>query len=104
MSSSSTSSDAGFDTPRSSLHALPTGYLVRDFGYHTTSARYRGDHTPENNPDHDIDFDTPEAREIAMENARRSHAIFMGVDMDRKKSAKTKQGWARFLPRRLPRW
>jgi hypothetical protein len=104
MSDSSASSVAGFDSPPSSLHSAPTDYLVRDFGYDTTSARYRGDHTPENNPDHDIDFDTPEAREIAMENARRSHAIFMGVDMDQKKSAKTKEGWTRFLPRRWPKW
>jgi hypothetical protein len=104
MSASSASSDIGYDSPPSSLHSLPVDSLIRDFGYDTTSARYWGDHTPANNPDHDIDYDTPEAREIAMQNARRSHAIFMGVDMDPKKGAKSKEGWTRFLPRRWSRW
>ncbi|KAL1609617.1 hypothetical protein SLS59_001124 [Nothophoma quercina] len=74
---------------------LRHGYLVRDFGYQTTSARYRGDHTPENNPDHDVDYDTPEHREIAMENARRSHAIYMGAVPAKEIK---KEGWKKFIP------
>lgn len=100
MTTSETSSVSNFSMPPISL---PNGYLVRDFGYQSTSARYYGDHTRENNPDHDIDYDTPEFREIAMENARKSHAIYMG-DMPAKKEVK-REGWMRFVPRRemLPR-
>lgn len=98
MSDSEASSVSGYDTPPISMHTLPNGYLVRDFGYQTTSARYHGDHTRENNPDHDIDYDTPEMREIAMENARRSYAIYMGGEEPKKK--KEKEGWTRWLPRK----
>ena len=95
MSNSETSSVSNFSSlPPTSL---PNGYLIRDFGYQTTSARYRGDHTPENNPDHDIDYDTPEHREIAMENARRSHAIYMGQVPAKEVK---KEGWKKFIPSR----
>lgn len=96
MSDSEASSVSNYSMPPTSL---PNGYLVRDFGYQTTSARYRGDHTPENNPDHDIDYDTPELREIAMQNARRSHAIYLGVAPPKKGSKR--EGWLRFIP--MPR-
>lgn len=95
MPTSETSSVSNFSMPPV---LLPNGYLVRDFGYQNTSARYYGDHTRENNPDHDVDYDTPEFREIAMENARRSHAIYMG-EASPKKEAK-REGWMRFVPRR----
>jgi hypothetical protein len=96
MSDSEASSVSGYDAPPTSMHTLPNGYLVRDFGYQSSSARYNGDHSPENNPDHDIDYDTPEYREIAMQNARKSHAIFMG-EASPKKGAK-REGWMRFVP------
>jgi hypothetical protein len=95
MSNSETSSVSDFSMPPNSLR---DGYRVRDFGYQTTSARYHGDHTPENNPDHAIDYDTPAHHELAMENARRSHAIYMG-QVPEKKEAK-REGWMRFIPRR----
>ena len=95
MSNSETSSVSNFSMPP---NALPNGYMVRDFGYQTTSARYHGDHTPENNPDHAIDYDTPEHYELAMENARRSHAIYMG-QVPEKKGTK-REGWMRFIPRK----
>lgn len=100
MTDSESSSVSNFDAPPT---ALPSGYLVRDFGYQTTSARYHGDHTRENNPDHDVDYDTPEFREIALENARKSHAIYMG-GVPPKQEPK-REGWMRFIPKkdRLPR-
>jgi|SRR5690242_6613662 len=83
----------------SHMSMLPTSHLVvRDYGYMTTSARYHGDHSPENNPDHDIDYDTPEHYERAMENARRSHAVYMGQVPDKKEAKR--EGWMRFLPRK----
>ena len=95
MSNSETSSVSNFSMPPTSL---PNGYLVRDFGYQTTSARYHGDHSPENNPDHDIDYDTPEHYERAMENARRSHAVYMGQASEKKENKR--EGWMRFIPRK----
>ena len=74
------------------------GYRVRDFGYQMSSARYHGDHSPANNPDHDVDYDTPEHHEHAMENARRSHAIYMGQVPDKKEAKR--EGWMRFIPRK----
>jgi hypothetical protein len=74
------------------------GYRVRDFGYQMSSARYHGDHSPANNPDHDVDYDTPEHYERAMENARRSHAIYMGQVPDKKEAKR--EGWMRFIPRK----
>ncbi|KAJ4984691.1 hypothetical protein SVAN01_09805 [Stagonosporopsis vannaccii] len=88
----------------SRMSMLPTSHLVvRDYGYQTSSARYHGDHSPENNPDHNIDYDTPEHYERAMENARRSHAIYMGQVPDKKEAKR--EGWMRFIPRKnmLPR-
>ncbi|KAH6644064.1 hypothetical protein C7974DRAFT_407772 [Boeremia exigua] len=94
MSDSETSSVSNMSMPPTSLN----GCLVRDFGYQTTSARYHGDHSPQNNPDHIIDYDTPEHYERAMENARKSHAIYMG-QVPEKKGIK-REGWTRFIPRK----
>lgn len=75
----------------------PKCLLVRDFGWPTTSARYRGDHTPENNPDWDHDpLDCPKAKQEAFQKMEVSYALYManlGTPVQKKKAP-----WARFLP------
>jgi hypothetical protein len=76
----------------------PTSLLVRDFGWPTTSARYRGDHTNASNPDwaHDP-LDCPKAKEEAFQKMETSYALYM-ANLSRPRAPKKKAAWARFLP------
>ncbi|KAF2134649.1 hypothetical protein P153DRAFT_6847 [Dothidotthia symphoricarpi CBS 119687] len=71
--------------------------LVRDFAYVITSPRYRGDHSPANNPDHDHDpLGSPQAKEAAMERMEKSYAAYMGGRESPK--PQVQEGWTRYLP------
>ncbi|EDU41232.1 hypothetical protein PtrSN002B_009283 [Pyrenophora tritici-repentis] len=78
----------------------PAELLVRDFGWPAVSPRYRGDHTPESNPDWDHDpLECEEAKAEAFEKMEKSYALYMAnlgkrVPTQKKKAAP----WARFLP------
>lgn len=77
----------------------PKSLLVRDFGWPATSARYRGDHTQESNPDwaHDP-LDCPKAKEEAFQKMEVSYALYMANLGAPKPVQKKKAAWARFLP------
>lgn len=78
----------------------PTSLRVRDFGWPETSARYRGDHTQESNPDwaHDP-MDSPKAKEEAFQKMEVSYALYMAnIGGPKAGPQKKKAVWARFLP------
>lgn len=79
---------------------LPPKYLlVRDFGWPTSSARYRGDHTQKSNPDWEHDpLDCPKAKEEAFQKMEVSYALYMANLGGPKAVPKKKAAWARFLP------
>ncbi|KAH7349111.1 hypothetical protein BKA66DRAFT_294423 [Pyrenochaeta sp. MPI-SDFR-AT-0127] len=99
-SSSSTASLASIDEKASMVLAPPTDLMVRDFGWPTSSARYRGDHTPDSNPDWEHDpLDSAEAKEEAFKKMEKSYAIYMeNLEGKRAPVPKKKAAWARFLP------
>lgn len=77
----------------------PASLLVRDFGWPTTSARYRGDHTQESNPDWDHDpLECPKAKQIAFQKMETSYALYMANLGTPVKAPKKKATWTRFLP------
>jgi hypothetical protein len=83
--------------------AHSTLYLVKDFGWPTTSPRYRGDHTQESNPDWEHDpMDCTEARAEAMRKMEVSYALYMAnlakkPAGTRKMTPKEKEGWSRYV-------
>lgn len=77
----------------------PTCLLVRDFGWPASSARYRGDHTHESNPDWDHDpLESPKAKEEAFQKMEVSYALYMANLGTPVKVPKKKISWTRFLP------
>ncbi|CAO2654170.1 Nn.00g109030.m01.CDS01 [Neocucurbitaria sp. VM-36] len=100
-SNSSRTSLSSTDEKISMMLLPPTDLLVRDFGWPSTSARYRGDHTPDSNPDWEHDpLDSAEAKEEAFKKMEKSYAIYMGnLEGARAVPKKEKKPvWARFLP------
>jgi|TARA_R110002003_G_scaffold104_41_gene8566 hypothetical protein len=91
------------DSMRTDYDSLPTLFIVKDFGWPTTSPRYRGDHTQESNPDWEHDpLACAEAKEGAMKKMEVSYALYMAniaVSTTPKKTAtsKDKDGWIRFV-------
>lgn len=78
----------------------PQSLRVRDFGWPETSARYRGDHTQESNPDwaHDP-MDCPKAKQEAFQKMEVSYALYMAnMEAPKGRAQKKKAAWARFLP------
>ncbi|KAJ4375039.1 hypothetical protein N0V83_002118 [Neocucurbitaria cava] len=101
-SNSSMTSLSSTDEKISMLLLPATDLLVRDFGWPSSSARYRGDHTPDSNPDWEHDpLDSAEAKEEAYKKMEKSYAIYMGnLEGARAVPKKEKKPvWARFLPR-----
>ncbi|KAF2853670.1 hypothetical protein T440DRAFT_285710 [Plenodomus tracheiphilus IPT5] len=98
-SSSSVSNISSVDEKIDMLLLPPTSLRVRDFGWPETSARYRGDHTQESNPDwaHDP-LDCPKAKEEAFQKMEVSYALYMANITPRAPAQKKKAAWARFLP------
>ncbi|KAF1836333.1 hypothetical protein BDW02DRAFT_240419 [Decorospora gaudefroyi] len=103
-SSSSSSSVTSLSVIDEKLAMSPprTDLLVRDFGWPAISPRYRGDHTPESNPDwaHDP-LECAEAKQEAFEKMERSYALYMANLTGKRAPAvqqKKKAAWARFLP------
>lgn len=79
----------------------PTDLLIRDFGWPSASPRYRGDHTPDSNPDWNEDpLDCEGAKEAAFEKMEKSYKIYMGnLEGSRAGAKKEKRTiWARLLP------
>lgn len=87
---------------RSDYNAPPTLHLVKDFGWPTTSPRYRGDHTQLSNPDWEHDpMSCAKMKEEAMRKMEVSYALYMAnmTNAPRQKATATKDkdGWARFI-------
>lgn len=89
------------DTIRGVDLTPPVYCLVKDFGWPSTSPRYRGDHTQESNPDWDYNpLECIEAREEAMRKMEASYKIYManmGQPVSDKKSSDKKDSWTRFV-------
>jgi len=88
-----------FETIRGADLTPPMHCLVKDFGWPTTSARFKGDHSQENNPDwaHDP-LDCTEMRAEAMRKMEVSYALYManlGKPLAEKKPEKKE--WTRFV-------
>lgn len=90
------------ETIRGADATPPMHCMVKDFGWPTTSPRYRGDHTQESNPDwaHDP-MQCPEAKEEAMRKMEVSYALYMAnmaAPTSTRKTAEKKDGWTRYMP------
>ncbi|KAI8939091.1 hypothetical protein NX059_004929 [Plenodomus lindquistii] len=99
-SSSSVSHMSSIDGRVDLLLLPPKSLRVRDFGWPADSARYRGDHTQESNPDwaHDP-MECPKAKEEAMQKMEVSYALYMAnLEGSKTPAQKKKAAWARFLP------
>lgn len=85
------------------IDSPPTLFLVKDFGWPTTSARYRGDHTQESNPDWEHNpLACTKFKEEAMRKMEVSYALYManiGRPVTTKKSTTTKDkdSWIRYV-------
>jgi hypothetical protein len=85
------------------IDSPPTLFLVQDFGWPRTSARYRGDHTQESNPDWEHDpMACEKAKQEAMRKMEVSYALYMenlGKPISTKKAAaaKDKENWTRYV-------
>ncbi|KAL5120945.1 hypothetical protein ACEQ8H_001133 [Pleosporales sp. CAS-2024a] len=88
---------------RTDMDALPTLFVVKDFGWPESSARYRGDHTPRSNPDWEHDpMACAKARAEAMRKMEVSYALYRansGKPIARKKANanKDKDSWTRYV-------
>jgi hypothetical protein len=86
---------------RSDIDCPPTLFLVKDFGWPMTSARYRGDHTQESNPDWEHDpMACAKAKKEAMKKMEVSYALYManlGQPISTKKSNANKESWVRYV-------
>ncbi|OAL01259.1 hypothetical protein IQ06DRAFT_139156 [Phaeosphaeriaceae sp. SRC1lsM3a] len=86
------------DSSRSDFDGPPTLFLVQDFGWPRASPRYRGDHTPQSNPDWEHDPMTcAKARKEAMRKMEVSYALYMAnMGQPVKKPPATKE-WTRYV-------
>jgi len=81
----------------------PTLYLVKDFGWPTTSPRYRGDHTQLSNPDWEHDpMSCAKMKEEAMKKMEVSYALYMAnmnntTPAKKANATKDKDTWARIM-------
>ncbi|KAF1945776.1 hypothetical protein EJ02DRAFT_419156 [Clathrospora elynae] len=100
FSSSSSVSNLSVIDENSEMSLSVADLMVRDFGWPAISPRYRGDHTPESNPDFDHDpLECADAKAEAFQKMERSYALYM-ANLEGKKAPgqKKKAAWARFLP------